>query len=185
MAKIEGTTKTKLYRCGVGIVLVNKVGLVFVGQRINAREPAWQMPQGGINDGELPLRAALRELDEETGIKKAEVIAETSHWLHYDFPTSKKGSVWKGKYRGQKQKWYLMRFTGTNADINISTGHAEFSDWKWVKFHSLPTIIVEFKKNLYREIVRSFAAQVSRIERGNQQSSLSQSPKPQENIHKS
>jgi len=126
------------------------------------------MPQGGIDEGELPLQAALRELDEETSIRKAEVIGETSHWLRYDFPPGILGNAWKGKYHGQKQKWYLIYFTGTNADINIRTNHAEFSDWKWVKFHSLPRIIVEFKKDLYREIVRSFSAQVSRIEQGHQ-----------------
>jgi putative (di)nucleoside polyphosphate hydrolase len=160
VAKTNGKKSAKPYRRGVGVVLLNGDGKVFVAQRIDTEETAWQMPQGGIDKGEDPLEAALRELEEETGTNKAELIAETDDWLRYDLPDDLQSRVWKGKYRGQEQLWYLMRFTGTDADINIETDHPEFSEWKWADFHSLPDMIVGFKRDLYRQIVDAFADQV-------------------------
>lgn len=161
MAKTKDSSKAKPYRRGVGVVLMNADGKVFAAQRIDTNEPAWQMPQGGIDKGEDPLKAAYRELEEETGTAKADIIAETNDWLRYDLPADLQSKVWKGKYRGQEQKWYLMRFTGTDADINIETDHPEFSEWKWADFHSLPDMIVGFKKDLYRQIVAAFADRVT------------------------
>ncbi|MEQ8735619.1 MAG: RNA pyrophosphohydrolase [Rhodospirillaceae bacterium] len=149
--------KTKRgYRQGVGVVLLNAENRVFVAQRIDTKEPAWQMPQGGLDQGEDPYAAALRELEEETGTNKAALIAETKDWLRYDLPEDLQTKMWKGKYRGQEQKWYLMRFTGTDADINIDTEHPEFSEWKWAEFKTLPDMIVGFKKELYNQIVTAF-----------------------------
>ncbi|MEQ9112100.1 MAG: RNA pyrophosphohydrolase [Rhodospirillaceae bacterium] len=144
------------YRQGVGVVLLNAKNRVFVAQRIDTTEPAWQMPQGGLDQGEDPYTAALRELKEETGTDKATLIAETKDWLRYDLPEDLQAKMWKGKYRGQEQKWYLMRFTGTDADINIDTKHPEFSDWKWAEFTTLPDMIVGFKKELYNQVVTAF-----------------------------
>ena len=151
---------SKPYRRGVGVVLINRDDQVFVAQRIDTDEPAWQIPQGGIDKGEDPLDAALRELEEETGTNKADLIAETDGWLRYDLPSELQSKVWKGKYRGQEQKWFLMRFTGTDNDIDIDTDHPEFSEWKWAEFQSLPDLIVGFKKDLYRQIVEAFASYV-------------------------
>ena len=150
------------YRQGVGVVLLNAKNRVFVAQRIDTTEPAWQMPQGVLDQGEDPYAAALRELKEETGTDKAILIAETKDWLRYDLPEDLQAKMWKGKYRGQEQKWYLMRFTGTDADINIETEHPEFSDWKWAEFTTLPDMIVGFKKELYRQIVEAFGKAVAR-----------------------
>src|SRR5262245_40364402 len=136
---------TKPYRRGVGVVLLNAKGRVFVAQRIDTKEPAWQMPQGGIDDSETPRQAALRELLEEIGTNKARIIGVTPNWLTYDLPADLQSKVWKGKYRGQKQKWFLMRFTGVESDINLETGHPEFSTWKWLPFTHLPRVIVGFK----------------------------------------
>lgn len=152
------------YRQGVGVVLLNPENRVFVAQRIDTKEPAWQMPQGGIDKGEDPYKAALRELEEETGTNKATLIAETDDWLRYDLPEDLQAKMWKGKYRGQEQKWYLMRFTGTDNDINIETDHPEFSDWKWAEFSTLPDLIVGFKKDLYRQIVAAFADTISQVD---------------------
>lgn len=135
---------------------MNAENRVFVAQRIDTKEPAWQMPQGGLDQGEDPYAAALRELEEETGTNKAALIAETKDWLRYDLPEDLQTKMWKGKYRGQEQKWYLMRFTGTDADINIDTEHPEFSEWKWAEFKTLPDMIVGFKKELYNQIVTAF-----------------------------
>lgn len=135
---------------------MNAKNRVFVAQRIDTTEPAWQMPQGGLDQGEDPYTAALRELKEETGTDKATLIAETKDWLRYDLPEDLQAKMWKGKYRGQEQKWYLMRFTGTDADINIDTKHPEFSDWKWAEFTTLPDMIVGFKKELYNQVVTAF-----------------------------
>ena len=158
---------TKPYRRGVGIVLVNAHGRhrgrVFVAQRIDTEEDAWQMPQGGIDDGETPRAAALRELHEEIGTDKARIIAVTRQWLSYDLPPDLQAKVWKGKYRGQKQKWYLMRFTGADTDINLETEHPEFSVWKWLPFTHLPRVIVGFKRDIYKQVVAAFKEQVAAI----------------------
>jgi putative (di)nucleoside polyphosphate hydrolase len=149
------------YREGVGIVLLNPHGQVFVAQRIDSAEPAWQMPQGGIDPGEDPRATALRELEEEIGTNAADSIAETDGWLTYDLPAGIADAIWKGRFRGQRQKWFLMRFTGIDADIDIATSHPEFSAWRWADFESLPALIVPFKRPLYEAVVRAFAPEVA------------------------
>ena len=154
------TASDKPYRQGVGIVLLNNDGQVFVAQRIDTKEPAWQMPQGGIDKDEDPLTAAIRELEEETGIANATLIAQTNDWLRYDLPPDLQTKMWKGKYLGQEQKWYLMRFTGSDDEINLETEHPEFSEWKWADLKTVPELIVEFKRDLYWQIVDAFADHV-------------------------
>lgn len=144
------------YRLGVGIVLLNREGLVFVGQRIDRTTEAWQMPQGGIDEGEDPRAAAFRELEEEIGTAKADIISESSNWLTYDLPPELIGKVWRGKYRGQRQKWYAMRFTGRDQDIALDKHEPEFNEWKWVSLNELPDLIVPFKRNLYAQVVAEF-----------------------------
>lgn len=151
------------YRQGVGLILFNAQGLVFVARRIDNAD-GWQMPQGGIDKGEEPQTAALRELEEEIGTNKAEIIAESKGWLTYDLPTDIIGKVWKGKYRGQTQKWYALRFTGSDADINIDTEHPEFDAWRWVHFNELVDLIVPFKRELYRQVVAEFSELASDLE---------------------
>ena len=154
------------YRPGVGIMLVNAKGLVFVGQRFDSVVEAWQMPQGGIDDGEEPYPAALRELEEETGVKPhlVEPVAETADWLTYELPDELVGKLWKGKYRGQRQKWFALRFLGTDADINLEAhpGHAEFKSWKWATLDRLADLIVPFKRELYADLVRELEPAISR-----------------------
>ncbi len=154
---------SKPYRQGVGIVLVNARGRVFVAQRIDTKEPAWQMPQGGIDKGETPREAAIRELQEEIGTDKARIIGVTRSWLRYDLPADLQSKVWKGKYRGQEQKWFLMRFTGEDADINLETEHPEFSTWKWMAFSQLPRAIVGFKREIYKQVVAAFKDKVATL----------------------
>lgn len=154
------TTSAKPYRQGVGVVLMNNDGKVFVAQRIDTSEPAWQLPQGGIDKGENPYAAAIRELEEETGITNATLVAETNDWLRYDLPADLQSKVWKGRYKGQEQKWYLMRFTGTDDEINLATEHPEFSAWKWADFRTIPELIVEFKQDLYWQIIDAFSDHV-------------------------
>jgi putative (di)nucleoside polyphosphate hydrolase len=146
------------YRPAVGIMLVNPAGLAFIGRRIDmpAGLAAWQMPQGGIDPGESPREAAFRELKEEVGTDKAEILAETQGWLHYDLPTDIASRMWSGRWRGQRQKWFLMRFTGEDADINPATEHPEFDAWEWVEPERLPELIVPFKRQLYRELLAEF-----------------------------
>jgi putative (di)nucleoside polyphosphate hydrolase len=148
------------YRPCAGIMLANTEGRVFVGQRIDKAPEgdAWQMPQGGIDDGEDGELAALRELAEETGIGShlVDIIARSREEHFYDLPDELLGKIWKGKYRGQRQIWFLMRFKGTDDDVNIATAHAEFSRWQWVMPDRLPQIIVPFKKRLYENIVAEF-----------------------------
>lgn len=153
----------KPYRRGVGVVLLNDEGQVFVAQRNDTEEPAWQMPQGGIDKGEDPYAAAQRELEEETGVTSASLIAETQDWLRYDLPSDLQAKMWKGRYRGQEQKWYLMQFTGTEDEISLDTEHPEFSAWKWADFHDLPEMIIGFKKTLYVQIVDAFSDTVSQL----------------------
>tara|TARA_Y100001970_G_scaffold204159_1_gene248570 strand:- start:4441 stop:4917 length:477 start_codon:yes stop_codon:yes gene_type:complete len=139
-------------RIGVGIVLLNQENKVFVGKRIDNPENYWQMPQGGINDNEDFFDAAKRELEEETSIKNIKLIKEINGWLAYDLPASLLGKIWKGKYKGQKQKWFIMKFVGKEEEININTKNPEFLDWKWLEFNKLPDVAVNFKKNIYNEI---------------------------------
>jgi putative (di)nucleoside polyphosphate hydrolase len=144
------------YRRGVGVVLFNAQGKVFVAQRIDNPGPAWQMPQGGIDEDESPLDAAWRELHEETGVKSAKLLAESEGWLRYDLPPELAATLWKGRYRGQEQKWYALRFTGPESEIDIAQEHPEFSAWKWVDFREVPRLIVPFKRALYDQVVAAF-----------------------------
>lgn len=139
-------------------MLVNMDGKVFVGQRIDNRAEAWQMPQGGIDDGEDPRETAIRELGEETGIVPGhvDIIARSKEEHFYDLPDDLIGVLWGGRYRGQRQIWYLARFTGTDADIDIDTRHPEFREWRWADPASLPELIVPFKRKLYRDVLREF-----------------------------
>lgn len=144
------------YRSGVGIMLLDKNGRVFVAKRIDMTSEAWQMPQGGIDEGETPLACARRELKEETGTDKAELLKESPKWFTYDLPDDLIPKIWGGRYRGQRQRWFAMRFTGEDSDINIATGEPEFSQWQWIAMRDLPGIIVPFKRRLYQELVEEF-----------------------------
>jgi putative (di)nucleoside polyphosphate hydrolase len=145
------------YRPAVGIMLLNRDREVFVGRRIDMPVmPAWQMPQGGIDPGETPRQAAMRELEEETGTAKAEILGESRGWLKYDLPIDLAGQMWGGRYRGQKQKWFVMRFTGSDADFNLATAQPEFEAWQWVAPQRLPGLIVPFKRQLYIDILGEF-----------------------------
>ena len=146
------------YRENVGIMLINDQNMVFVGQRLDNYQDAWQMPQGGIDSGENAEDAAFRELEEETGIVKnlAQIEAVSKDWITYDLPTELISKLWKGRYRGQKQKWFLMRFCGSNKQVNIETSHPEFAAWKWVVVSELEENIVEFKKAVYRQVIKEF-----------------------------
>jgi putative (di)nucleoside polyphosphate hydrolase len=149
------------YREGVGIMLINADNMVFVAKRIDSISEAWQMPQGGIDEGEEPQVAAFRELMEETGTDKAQLLAESAHWLTYDLPDALVPKIWGGRFRGQRQKWYAMRFTGIDSDININTPHPEFCEWKWIRMQELPDIIVPFKRSLYQALVNEFSGVVA------------------------
>ena len=146
------------YRSNVGIMMVNEKGYVFVGQRLDNNQNAWQMPQGGIDAGEDPETAAYRELLEETGVKKQDVrfVASSSQWLSYELPEDLIPILWNGKYRGQKQKWFLFKFLGEDGDINIATEHPEFSKWKWISKENLLKEIVPFKKSVYENVLKEF-----------------------------
>ena len=139
-------------RIGVGILLLNNENKVFVGKRIDNPQSFWQMPQGGVDKNEDFLQAAKRELKEETGIKSVELIKELNDWLEYDLPKNLLGKIWNGKYRGQTQKWFIMRFLGKNEEINIKTKNPEFLDWQWIDSSELPNISVNFKTNIYKRL---------------------------------
>ncbi len=147
------------YRACVGVVLVNAEGKIFVGQRNDRFEDAWQMPQGGVDKGESPRAAALRELWEETGVTSdlVEFVDETEGWLAYDLPLDIVPHIWKGRYRGQEQKWFLLRFTGRDDQIDIKTEHPEFSRWKWQDPARLVDEIVPFKRTVYQKVIDAFA----------------------------
>ena len=166
MTKIRLPYDQRPYRLDVGIVLLNPQGQVFVARRIDTAEVAWQMPQGGINDGEDPRATALREMLEEIGTDKAEILAETEDWLAYDLPPEIADRIWRGRFRGQKQKWFLLRFTGTDTDIDIATEHPEFCAWSWADFDALPDLIVPFKRPLYEAVVDAFAPHIAAYRRG-------------------
>ena len=145
------------YRPCVGMMLINPAGLVFVGQRIDNLVEAWQMPQGGIDEGEDPQTAALRELGEEIGTEKAEIIAESTDWLTYDLPAAVRDRVWGGRFRGQRQKWFALRFLGDDAEFDLNTHHKpEFSAWRWAPMAELPSLVVPFKRSMYLGILESF-----------------------------
>ena len=139
-------------RIGVGIILLNHENKVFVGKRIDNPKNFWQMPQGGVDQDENFLQAAKRELEEETGIKSVELVKELSGWLGYDLPKNLLGKVLEGKYRGQKQKWFIMKFIGKENEINVKTKNPEFLDWKWIGVSKLPSIAVSFKVDLYKKL---------------------------------
>ena len=139
-------------RTGVGIILLNHENKVFVGKRIDNPKNLWQMPQGGVNQNENFLQAAKRELEEETGIKSVELVKELNEWLEYDLPENLLGKVLEGKYRGQKQKWFIMKFVGKDNEINVKTKNPEFLDWKWIEASELPSIAVSFKVDLYKKL---------------------------------
>ena len=148
------------YRRGVGVMLLNAEGQVWVGRRIDNTDEAWQMPQGGIDKGEQPWATALRELEEETGIAPhlVERIADCPERLKYDLPEALRSKLWGGKWRGQEQDWFLARLLGDDSDIDIATSHPEFNDWKWIEPEQLPELIVPFKRDLYRRLLSEFAA---------------------------
>ena len=161
-------TKTLPYRPCVGVMLVNAQGLVFIGRRRNKRQPEhvapgheWQMPQGGIDPGEEPYAAALRELHEETNVRSVTLIAEAPAWYSYDLPADVANKSWRGGYRGQTQKWFALRFVGADSEIDIhdpGPGHKpEFDAWRWERIERLPELIIPFKRPVYEQVVRDFA----------------------------
>ena len=146
------------YRPCAGVMLINRDGLIFAGRRIDSDAPAWQMPQGGIDPGEAPADAGIRELWEETGVTAALVqpLAETPDWITYDLPPELLGKVWKGRYRGQQQRWFLYRFLGEDAQIDIATDHPEFSEWRWISADEMLAAIVPFKRDVYAQVIAAF-----------------------------
>lgn len=149
------------YRPGVGIMLINEKRRVFVGRRNDMDGDHWQMPQGGIDEGEEPRVAALRELKEEVGTDKAKILAESRGWLAYDLPPALSRTAWKGRYRGQRQKWFAARFLGRDSDIDLATEHPEFEAWQWIEAADLPQLIVPFKRKLYVDVMEEFSALLS------------------------
>lgn len=151
------------YRPCVGVVLINPQGRIFAGRRIDSGAPAWQMPQGGIDEGEKPRQAALRELWEETGVTEdmVEFVAKSPGWLTYDLPADLLGKVWGGRFRGQKQRWFLYRFTGRDDQVNIATDHPEFSEWRWIGADEMLGAIVPFKRAVYEQVVAAFRQHLS------------------------
>ena len=139
-------------RNGVGIVLLNKDNKVFVAKRIDNQKNFWQMPQGGVDEGENYLAAAYRELEEETSIKNVSLVKELDGLISYELPKDLLGVIWKGKYRGQKQKWFIMKFLGQNSEINIQTKNPEFSEWKWIDLENITDLVVDFKLHVYKDI---------------------------------
>ena len=139
-------------RQGVGVIVLNQNNKVFVAKRKDNPIDKWQMPQGGINVNETPFNAMKRELKEETSITTIKVLKEIDNWLEYELPPNLLGKIWKGKYRGQKQKWFIVKFIGNDGEINLNTKHPEFIEWKWIDYKSLTDVIVDFKKDVYRKL---------------------------------
>jgi putative (di)nucleoside polyphosphate hydrolase len=162
------------YRPCVGTMVLNRDGRVFIGRRTDGVEPtdeahAWQMPQGGIDPGEDPWSAALRELYEETNIRSVERMGEIEYWLIYDLPPDLVGQAWRGKYRGQRQKWYALRFTGDDSEIDVASpaggGHEpEFTSWRWERMENLPALVVPFKRKVYEQIIAEFGRFAARVQ---------------------
>jgi putative (di)nucleoside polyphosphate hydrolase len=149
--------RSRPYRKGVGAVLFNSDGMVFVARRIDTPFEAWQLPQGGIKRREKPRNAVLRELKEEIGTDKAKILAKSSRWLSYDLPDDIAKRVWRGRYGGQKQRWFALKFTGTAPDIDLAASdHPEFDAWRWIPIDDLPSLAIWFKRSLYEEIVSEF-----------------------------
>ena len=147
------TDKKLPLRIGVGVIVLNKKNKVFVGKRKDNPVDNWQMPQGGVNNGEDFLTAMKRELDEETSIKNIEILKELNEYFEYELPRNLLGIIWKGKFRGQKQKWFIVRFIGEESEINLKTKNPEFIDWKWIEMDELPKVIVDFKKRIYEKLL--------------------------------
>jgi len=139
-------------RKGVGIILLNSENKIFVGKRIDNPKKFWQMPQGGINENENFYQAAKRELEEETSVKSVKLIKELNKWLTYYLPQNLVGKIWKGKYVGQKQKWFVMKFLGEDKEINVKTKNPEFLEWKWIEIDKITDVVVDFKLNIYKEV---------------------------------
>ncbi len=158
MTKKKGAADDRPYRLGVGVMLINAKHRVWVGRRNDMAGDHWQMPQGGIDDGEEPRAAALREMKEEIGTDKAEILGESRDWFAYDLPPELGRTAWKGRYRGQKQKWFAARFTGKDKDIDLETEHPEFEAWQWIEPDDLPRLIVPFKRQLYIDVMEEFRA---------------------------
>lgn len=154
---IESDAPPEGYRPNVGIMLIAPDRRVWIGRRVDSREDAWQMPQGGIDEGESPVEAAARELEEEVGTGAAEVLRESARWYTYDVPRPVAKRLWRGRWRGQAQRWVAMRFLGDDGDIDIRTRHPEFAAWRWARAAELPELIVPFKRDVYRAVVAEFA----------------------------
>ena len=147
------SNKTLPLRTGVGIIVLNSKNQVFVAKRKDNPVDKWQMPQGGVDLGESLQNAMYRELFEETSISKIEILKELNYWLEYELPQNLLGIIWKGKFRGQKQKWFIVRYLGSDSEININTKKPEFIEWKWLDVNKLTSVIVDFKKNVYEKLV--------------------------------
>ena len=148
-------------RLGVGAVVLNNKNQVFVGKRIDNPIDKWQMPQGGVNEGEELIQAMKRELKEETGIKNIRILKEINGWSEYELPANLLGKIWRGKYRGQKQKWFIVRFIGKDDEINLNTGRPEFIEWQWIDIERLTGVIVDFKKKVYQELLPKIKASIN------------------------
>ncbi len=140
-------------RIGVGVIVLNEKNRVFVGKRKDNPVDKWQMPQGGVNEGEKLIDAMKRELEEETGIKNIKILKEIDGWSEYELPENLLGKIWRGKYRGQKQKWFIVKFIGDEDEINLKTSKPEFIEWKWLDIENLPGVIVEFKRKVYEDLL--------------------------------
>lgn len=157
------------YRPCVGLMVLNDAGQVFVAQRVDVRGDNWQMPQGGIDPGETPRKAALRELKEEIGTDAAEILAESRHWHSYDLPPYLVPRVWGGKYRGQTQRWFALHFLGDDEDIDLEAHHPEFKAWCWADLERLPQMIVPFKRDVYDKVIAEFHPVAERLRRGHRE----------------
>ena len=146
----------RTYRSCVGLMVFNKIGQVFCGQRLDNKAEAWQLPQGGIDEGETPIEAGFRELKEETSIVNVEFVSEYPEWLNYDIPLPLANALWEGKFRGQTQRWLLFSFTGIDNEININTSHPEFKNWEWINPTQLPLKAISFKQEIYSKINKAF-----------------------------